>query len=288
MDREDAKDLMKACIEEAEIDVKATRFPKADVLCDVFSMAVNKCQEISETLANQYSHFQHLTPSIEALSVAYAERKKATNSMDFDDLLVQWLNLMMQDADTREYYQRKFQFILVDEYQDTNQLQGDLIDLLAERNKNLMVVGDDAQSIYSWRGANFRNILGFPERYEDARVYKIETNYRSTPDILDVANAVIAGNTDQFEKELGTFRDRACSRLLFPAETPVSRPCSLRNARWNCATRVSRWKTWSCSTGPTSTQWNCRWNLPKGTFRSRSPAGFVSSSRRTSKTWRRG
>ena len=214
MDREDAKDLMQACIDEAEIDVKATRFPKADVLCDVFSMAVNKCQEIGETLSAQYSHFQHLAPSIEVLSVAYAKRKKATNSMDFDDLLVQWLNLMMLDADSREYYQRKFQFILVDEYQDTNQLQGDLIDLLAERNKNLMVVGDDAQSIYSWRGANFRNILGFPERYEGAKVYKIETNYRSTPDILDVANAVIAGNKDQFEKELDTFRDRGMQPVL--------------------------------------------------------------------------
>jgi DNA helicase-2/ATP-dependent DNA helicase PcrA len=102
----------------------------------------------------------------------------------------------------REQYQRKFQFILVDEYQDTNTIQGELIDLLAARHKNLMVVGDDSQSIYSWRGANFQNILLFPKRYADAKIYKIETNYRSTPEILHLANAAIAANINQFSKEL--------------------------------------------------------------------------------------
>ena len=206
MDREDAKDLMQACMDEAEIDVKATRFPKPEVLCDVFSMATNKCMEIPETLSAHYSHFQHLAGQIESLYQAYQQRKQATNSMDFDDLLVQWLNLLQGDEEVREQYQRKFQFILVDEYQDTNQLQGDIIDILAERNKNVMVVGDDAQSIYSWRGANFRNILEFPKRYPDAKTYKIETNYRSTPEILEVANAVISTNTEQFAKELATHR----------------------------------------------------------------------------------
>ncbi len=111
--------------------------------------------------------------------------------MDFDDLLVLWLRLMQEQAEVREQYQRRFQFILVDEYQDTNKLQSDLIDLLAARHQNVMVVGDDAQSIYAWRGANFQNILKFPERYPAAKIYKIETNYRSTPEILKVANAAI-------------------------------------------------------------------------------------------------
>ena len=206
MDREDAKDLLQACIDEAEIDVKATRFPKPQVLGDVFSMATNKGLEIAATLSEHYSHFQHLAVQIESLYVAYQKRKQATNSMDFDDLLVQWLLLLETDAEVREQYQRKFQYILVDEYQDTNQLQGDLIDLLAAKHKNVMVVGDDAQSIYSWRGANFRNILEFPQRYPGAKTYKIETNYRSTPEILEVANAVIATNTEQFAKELATCR----------------------------------------------------------------------------------
>src|SRR5262249_16152315 len=94
------------------------------------------------------------------------------------------------------------QFILVDEYQDTNQLQSDLIDLLAARHQNLMVVGDDAQSVYAWRGANFQNILKFPERYPNAVIYKIEPNYRTTPEILDVANAAIGRNVQQYAKQL--------------------------------------------------------------------------------------
>ena len=132
----------------------------------------------------------------------YAARKLATNAMDFDDLLVLWLKLLREHADVREHYQRRFQFIMVDEYQDTNRLQSELIDLLAARNRNVMVVGDDAQSIYAWRGANFQNILKFGERYPGAKIYKIETNYRSTPEILNVANAAITANIHQFAKHL--------------------------------------------------------------------------------------
>jgi DNA helicase-2/ATP-dependent DNA helicase PcrA len=113
---------------------------------------------------------------------------------------------LQEHAEVREHFQRRFQFILVDEYQDTNKLQGDLIDLLAARHHNVTVVGDDAQSIYAWRGANFANILDFPKRYPGAKVFKIETNYRSTPEILKVANAAIAANVNQFAKELAPAR----------------------------------------------------------------------------------
>src|SRR5438128_526358 len=122
--------------------------------------------------------------------------------MDFDDLLVLWLKLLELQEDVREQYQKRFQFVMVDEYQDTNKLQSDLIDLIAARHHNLMVVGDDSQSIYSWRGANFKNILEFPKRYPEARVYKIEINYRSTPEILSLANAAIAQNIAQYKKVL--------------------------------------------------------------------------------------
>lgn len=206
MDREDAKHLIATCVAESEIDVKATRFPKAEVLGDIFSLAVNTHKPIAEILGTEYGYFDHLAPQIENVQQRYASRKRATNAMDFDDLLVLWLKLLREHADVREHYQRRFQFILVDEYQDTNKLQSDLIDLLAERHHNVMVVGDDAQSIYAWRGANFQNILKFPERYPKARVYKIETNYRSTPEILTVANAAIAGNVHQFAKELAPAR----------------------------------------------------------------------------------
>jgi len=206
MDREDAEDLVKACLGESNIDVKATRFPKAEVLANIFSMAVNTHKTVPQILEEQYDYFSALAPQIGDLQAKYTERKRSANAMDFDDLLVLWLRLLQEHPDVLEQYQRRFQFIMVDEYQDTNQLQSDLIDLLAARHHNLMVVGDDAQSIYAWRGANFQNIMKFPERYPEAKVYKIETNYRSTPEILEVANAAIAANIHQFAKHLAPAR----------------------------------------------------------------------------------
>jgi DNA helicase-2/ATP-dependent DNA helicase PcrA len=131
---------------------------------------------------------------------------------------VLWLKLLEDFEDVRELYQRRFQFILVDEYQDTNKVQSDIIDLLAARHHNVMVVGDDAQSIYSWRGANFQNILEFPKRYPDTKIYKIETNYRSTPQILSLANASIASNTVQFTKQLMPARKPGVKPVLVVCE----------------------------------------------------------------------
>ena len=217
-DREDAKGLVKACIAEAEIDVKATRFPKPDVVGDIGSLAINKQQTVREVIEERYPWFEPLAAQIEDVLTRYTARKKAQGLMDFDDLLVLWLKLLREHEDVRELYQKRFQFVLVDEYQDTNQLQAELIDLQAERYKNVMVVGDDSQSIYSWRGANYENIIEFPQRYPKAQVYKIETNYRSTPEILQLANAAIAANTRQFAKELEASRG--------PGEKPVLAVCS--------------------------------------------------------------
>ena len=219
MDRDDAEELVKACLGESNIDVKATRFPKAEVLADIFSLAVNTRKTVPEILAQQYDYFDTLAPQILALQARYAERKRAANAMDFDDLLVLWLKLLTDDAAVREQYQRRFQFIMVDEYQDTNQLQSELIDLLAARHHNLMVVGDDAQSIYAWRGANFQNIMKFPERYPEAKIFKIETNYRSTPEILGVANAAIAANVRQFAKQLAPARKSGLKPALVACVT---------------------------------------------------------------------
>ena len=206
LDREDAKDLIQACIDEADIDVKDTRFPKPDVLGDIFSMALNTGRSLADTLAEDYDHFAPLTEKIADIEARYLARKQATNGMDFDDLLTQWRRVLKDFPDLRDFYQRRFQFILVDEYQDTNTLQGDLIDRLAAVHKNLMVVGDDAQSIYAWRGANFKNILEFPQRWFGAQTFKIEVNYRSTPEILAFANAAIAPNVRQFQKQLAAAR----------------------------------------------------------------------------------
>ncbi|HEY1716840.1 MAG TPA: ATP-dependent helicase [Verrucomicrobiae bacterium] len=206
LDRDDAKDLIKACVADAGIETKGTHFPKPEVLNEIFSLAVNTHKTANEILDSQYSYFSQFAAQIADLGERYVKRKRSTNGMDFDDLLALWLKLLQENADVREHYQRRFQFILVDEYQDTNKLQGDLIDLLAARTQNVTVVGDDAQSIYAWRGANFLNILEFPKRYPNAKVFKIETNYRSTPEILKVANAAIAANAKQFAKELAPSR----------------------------------------------------------------------------------
>ncbi len=206
LDRDDAQDLIKACVADAGIETKGTHFPKPAVLNEIFSLTANTHKTTEELVDGQFSYFSQFAAQIVDLAKRYTARKRSTNAMDFDDLLALWLKLLQDNAEVREHYQRRFQFILVDEYQDTNKLQSDLIDLLAAKHHNVTVVGDDAQSIYAWRGANFANILEFPKRYPGANVFKIETNYRSTPEILNLANAAIAANVNQFAKELAPAR----------------------------------------------------------------------------------
>jgi DNA helicase-2/ATP-dependent DNA helicase PcrA len=214
MDREDQKDLINTVVSNVGIDPKEIRFPKGDVLAEIFSFAVNTERPMEELLAEKFPYFLPLLDKIKDVQARYEKKKKATNSMDFDDLLEKTLRMLKQNEEIAAFYRRQFQFVLVDEYQDTNKIQADLIDTLARDHKNVMVVGDDAQSIYSWRGANFQNILEFPKRYPTAQVFKIEMNYRSVPEILDVANAAISANVDQFKKRLTATRD---SRSFRPA-----------------------------------------------------------------------
>ena len=206
MDREDAKSLLKSCIGE-EKSVQSAQFPKAEVVGNIFSQAVNRMIPLALMIQDQFSYFEHLTAQLESIRQRYRARKIDDGLMDFDDLLELWLELFDKDDPVRRQYQRQFHYLLVDEYQDTNKLQGRLIDRLAEEHGNVMAVGDDDQSIYSWRGADFRNILEFPRRYPNAKIFKIETNYRSAPEILRLANAAIAANGNQFKKRLQAVRD---------------------------------------------------------------------------------
>src|SRR2546421_9983258 len=206
MDREDQKDLIDTVVAAAGINPKEIRFPKGDVLAEIFSFVINTETPIDALLAEKFPYFLPLLEQIKDVQQRYERKKKATNSMDFDDLLAKTLRMLKEHEHIADFYRRQFQFILVDEYQDTNKIQADFIDTLASEHRNVMVVGDDAQSIYSWRGANFKNILAFPERYPDAQVFKIELNYRSVPEILRVANAAIAANVQQFRKQLSATR----------------------------------------------------------------------------------
>jgi len=216
MDREDSKDLINACISELKIDTKKKRFPKGDLLAEVFSLSVNTEKSLQQILDDQFSYLDDAKQQIISLYPLYQKRKKSSNSMDYDDLLLNMLKLLQDFPEVRDRYQKRFQFILVDEYQDTNKIQSDLIDILAAAHKNVLVVGDDAQSIYSWRGANYENIFKFPDRYKGTRIYKIEVNYRSTPEILKLANHVIGQNSRQFSKELTATRASSGKPILVP------------------------------------------------------------------------
>lgn len=206
MDREDQKSLLDAVIGASGVDTTSYRLPKAEVLGEIFSLSENTLRRVEEVLASRFPYFENVAGQIQHLRALYEQKKQETNSFDFDDLLSKTVRLLRENEGVRERFQRQFQFVLVDEFQDTNLLQCEMIDLLAGPNGNLMVVGDDAQSIYSWRGADVGHILNFGEKHPRAAIHKIEVNYRSVPEVLSLANAVIARNEAQIRKELRAHR----------------------------------------------------------------------------------
>ena len=221
LDRDDQKSMIQSIIGKRDAKQDSKRFPKADVLVSVFSLVVNTGQALEDIIAERYEYFEEWFDEIEAVRLAYIEKKKQSNSMDFDDLLVKTVELLRSREDLLALYRKKFRHILVDEFQDTNHVQCDLIELLEGESNSLMVVGDDAQSIYSWRGANMNNILAFPHQQRPCRTYAIETNYRSVPEILDLSNEAIRANTERFDKNL---RAERVGGVMKPAMVVVEDP----------------------------------------------------------------
>jgi DNA helicase II / ATP-dependent DNA helicase PcrA len=206
LDDEDAKEMMTSAISASSVDTLKARFPKGDVLLDIHSYVVNTGMPLEELVEEQHPHFMSWLDQIREVFTHYAARKRAANVMDFDDLLLNWRALLTDHEEVASALAASYQHILVDEYQDTNRIQAEIVDLMARTRKNVMVVGDDAQAIYSFRGASFENIITFPLRWPDCRVFALETNYRSTPEILRLANDSIACNRYQFPKELRAVR----------------------------------------------------------------------------------
>ena len=206
LDDEDSKEMMESAISSLGIKTLEKRFPKGDVLLDIYSFLINTRTPLELHLEQNYPHFALYRDEIVSVFRRYKERKREANAMDFDDLLVNWKLLLDDYPEVAEPLKRRFRSILVDEYQDTNKLQADIVDAMASEKHNVMVVGDDAQSIYSFRGASFENILTFPLRFPEAKIYKLETNYRSTRQILALANASMNHNRFQFRKELRAVR----------------------------------------------------------------------------------
>ncbi len=219
LDSEDAREMINVCVDEAAIDTTKKRFPKAEVVQGIISYANNTDMPIEDVIGYKYPYFEPLTAQIKRVDTLYQSRKQERNVMDYDDLLLNVKLLLVEKPAIGDLYAEQFQHILVDEYQDTNRLQAEIIDLLAVRHRNVMVVGDDAQSIFAWRGAEFTNIYEFPKRYPDAQIFKLETNYRSTPEILGLANTSISCNRKQFPKVLTAVRR---SRDVKPALVPCS------------------------------------------------------------------
>lgn len=202
LDPQEARDLMDVTVADVLPDPTKRRFPKAKVLLAMLSAAVNSERALSTVIAHEHPQFAPLTPAIDEVLTAYLGQKVEMNVMDYDDLLMNWRLLLEDHADLRAAYQAQFAHILVDEYQDTNRLQAAIVGLLGGDGTNVMVVGDDCQSVYSFRGAEVRNILDFPKKYPQTKVYRLETNYRSTPQIVAIANASIRHNAVQFDKTL--------------------------------------------------------------------------------------
>ncbi len=214
LDNEDAKDLIEIVLKEMGLSGREIRFPKGAILREIFSYAINTMGGIEGAIIERYPYFYHLKDEIEAVYEKYSRKKLEINAVDFDDLLHYWYRILAENEDLRKYYAKRFSYILVDEYQDTNKIQAEIIDLIGMINRNVMVVGDDAQSIYSFRGADFRNVFDFPKRYTDCTIYKLETNYRSTPEILNFANESISHNKKQFHKNLKSVKPHGPSPVV--------------------------------------------------------------------------
>jgi len=207
LDPEDSREMLEAATSDRQMPTLDRRFPKGDVLLDLYSYTVNTGRPFPQVLFEHAPHFASLEAEIVTIFQRYRERKRLGNSVDYDDLLLLWKRLLDEGGEAAAQLASSYDHVLVDEYQDTNKLQGEIVDGMAKTKKNVTVVGDDAQAIYSFRGASFENILGFPERYPDAQTYRLTRNYRSTPEILALANASIAKNERQFPKELSASRD---------------------------------------------------------------------------------
>jgi DNA helicase-2/ATP-dependent DNA helicase PcrA len=220
LDREDATELMGQALADLSPELPKRRTPRPRQLLDIYSLIINTGRDLELVLMDRAPQYVDQGEAIAAVFRRYLERKRRADAMDFDDLLLNWVLLLTRQPAVRRELAERFLHILVDEYQDTNRLQADIVDGMLGPDKNVMVVGDDAQSIYGFRGAEFANILGFPERHPECEVFRLETNYRSTPQILAFANASIVHNQRQFRKELRAVRGAGELPALVPVPTP--------------------------------------------------------------------
>ena len=194
LDQSDAEDVISLIRTRMRLDTKQKRFPRKETIYDLHSRALNTMTPVEELLAADYPHYLELLEDIQKIHAAYMVYKKKNNLMDYDDLLVNLAELMRHQEAVRASLSSKYTYMMVDEYQDTNKIQAEIVRLLAYKHQNVMVVGDDAQSIYSFRGSSIKNILEFPELFPGCVTITLEENFRSSMPILRLANEILRGS----------------------------------------------------------------------------------------------
>jgi len=218
LDRGDSEDVIQLLRTGMGLDRKDKRFPKKQTIGEIFSACVNKSATLEQIVEGEFLHLAEHVEDLARLRKRYETYKAEKNLFDYDDLLEKLRDLLASRRDLAERLSGELRYIMVDEYQDTNRLQAEIVELLAATHKNVMAVGDDAQSIYSFRGADFRNIMDFERRFPGARVIALEENYRSTQPILDLANAVIEQAAERYTKVLRTRLKEGDTPILLQTE----------------------------------------------------------------------
>ena len=258
MDKSDCEDIINH-ITAQMFPKKEKRFPKKSTILEMYSKSVNKVIPVKKVIKEEFPQFEHCEDKIIEIHKNYVAYKRENSILDYDDLLV-YLKILLENNDAlRGKISGEYRYIMVDEYQDTNTLQADIVKLLASVHGNIMAVGDDAQSIYSFRGANYKNIFDFPKLFKDTKIIKLEQNYRSTQNILKLANLIIGRAKEKYDKELFSQiespvkpalicakntqmeADFICQRILelLDEDVPLSDICVLaRNARMSYSLEI--------------------------------------------------
>ncbi|MEE8398253.1 MAG: UvrD-helicase domain-containing protein, partial [Desulfobacterales bacterium] len=219
LDRADAESLVGMLRKENADVSKFDSFPKKGTLVSIFSRAVNKVISVEDEIYQHYPHLESHMETMLAICETYKQRKIELQYLDYDDLLV-WLKMLLAEhPDIRDKISSSYRYIMVDEYQDTNKIQADIIHRLSFCNRNVMAVGDDSQSIYAFRGANFKNIMTFPDIFPGTRIVRLEENYRSVQPILDLTNDLIDKAKEKYTKNLFTRRTGGSTPQLVEARS---------------------------------------------------------------------
>ncbi len=285
LDGEDQLDLIRLAMDDAKLTGTGKMAPRPAEVQHLISFSANVDRPLAELIAERHPELTDWVAGIEAVAKAYAVRKRDANCMDYDDLLLQWGRLIREVPEQRELQGRMFRHLLIDEMQDTNAVQVAVLEAIAAAGPgNLTAVGDDAQSIYRFRGADYDNILKFAERHPGARIFQLETNYRSTPQIVAFTRASIAHNTTGFPKELVSARSDGVLPLVVAAEDAYD------EAAFICEQILDE-RDKGLALGQIAVLYRNHYDsivlqgeVLRAGFRTRCGAGCGSSSRRTSRT----